>query len=243
MKRKRPESGREIPVSFPSREKPDTHTRGEERPAAGARSKHMQGASDADKARLLDEQEVGPSVEVEVPADAEPLESTGVTEAEIEEVRPEARERGLAEEYLEHLQRLQAEFANYRKRAIKEMRESCDSGKAELVCKLLPVLDDFERALESLTQDAGNQETTKGVGLIYEKLRSVLQAEGLEHVECAGQQFDPNVHEAVVVTRVKEGEDGRVLRDFQKGYSFKGKLIRPSKVEVAQVEEDNAGRE
>lgn len=123
------------------------------------------------------------------------------------------------------------------------MRESCDSGKAELACKLLPVLDDFERALESLEPDAGSREVLKGVRLIYEKLRSILQSEGLEHLQCMGQQFDPNVHEAVVVTRVNDGEDGRVLRDFEKGYAFKGKLIRPSKVEVAKVEEEDAGRE
>ena len=236
MKRKKPESGREIPISFAPRAGRDKQAEGK---AAGDTS----AASEADKARLLDEQEVGAAAGIELPQEAELLEGTGVTEAEVEEVRPEGRERGLADEYLEHLQRLQAEFANYRKRALKEMRESCDSGKAELVCKLLPVVDDFERALESLTPDKCNQETLKGVRLIYEKLRSVLQAEGLEHLECAGRQFDPNVHEAVVVTRVKEGQDGRVLRDFEKGYAFKGKLIRPSKVEVAQVEENDAGRE
>ena len=238
MKRKKPESGREIHISFPSRAGKDKQSEAEERASEDAPS-----TSEADKARLLDEQEAGSAADAGAPPEAELLEGTGVTQVEVEEVRPEGRERGLANEYLEHLQRLQAEFANYRKRTSKEMRESCDSGKAELVCKLLPVVDDFERALESLTPDACNQESLKGVRLIYEKLRSVLQAEGLEHLECAGQQFDPNVHEAVVVTRVKEGQDGRVLRDFEKGYAFKGKLIRPSKVEVAQVEEDDAGRE
>ncbi len=241
MKRKRPESEREIPISFHSRGDADKQAR-KKNETAGERAP----ASESDKVRLLDEQEAGPGAGAEQAA-TELLEGTGVTEAETRagaaEARPAAKERGLAEEYLEHLQRLQAEFANYRKRALKEMRESCDSGKAELACKLLPVLDDFERALESLEPDAGSQEALKGVRMIYEKLRSVLQAEGLEHLQCAGQQFDPNVHEAVVVTRVDGGEDGRVLRDFQKGYAFKGKLIRPSKVEVAKVEEEDAGRE
>jgi molecular chaperone GrpE len=235
MKRKKPESEREIPISFVSR---GDKRAGAERQAADDRSP----ASEADRARLLDEQEAGSATGVE-PVAAELLEGTGVTDAETEEARPAGKERGLAQEYLEHLRRLQAEFANYRKRALKEMRESCDSGKAELVCKLLPVLDDFERALENIKTDAGNQEALKGVRLIYEKMRSVLQAEGLEHLQCAGQQFDPHVHEAVVVTRLGQGKDGRILRDFEKGYAFKGKLIRPSKVEVAQVEEDDAGRE
>ena len=235
IKRKKPESEREIPISFVSRADRQART---ERQAAEDRSP----ASEADKARFLDEQEAGSVAGIE-PAAAELLEGTGVTEAETGEARPGGKERAQAQEYLDHLQRLQAEFANYRKRTLKELRESCDSGKAELACKLLPVLDDFERALESIKPAAGNQEALKGVRLIYEKMRSVLQAEGLEHLQCAGQQFDPNVHEAVVVTRVDEGKDGKILRDFEKGYAFKGKLIRPSKVEVAQVEEDDAGRE
>ncbi len=234
IKRKKPESEREIPISFVSRADKQART---ERQAAEGRSP----ASEANKARLLDEQEAGSVASIE--AAAELLEGTGVTETETGEARPVGKERAQAQEYLDHLQRLQAEFANYRKRTLKELRESCDSGKAELACKLLPVLDDFERALESIRPDTGNQEALKGVRLIYEKLRSVLQAEGLEHLTCAGQQFDPNVHEAVVVTRVDDGKDGRILRDFEKGYAFKGKLIRPSKVEVAQVEEDDAGRE
>ena len=241
MKRKKPESEREIPISFLSRAGVGKHGRAKDETA-----EERPPASEADKVRLLDEQEAGPETGIE-PAATELLEGTGVAEAErgpeTAEGRPAAKERGLAEEYLGHLQRLQAEFANYRKRSLKEMRESCDSGKAELVCKLLPVLDDFERALESLKSDAGSQEALKGVRLIYEKLRSVLQAEGLEHLHCEGQKFDPNVHEAVVVTRVNEGQEGTILRDFQKGYSFKGKLIRPSKVEVAKVEEEGKGQE
>jgi molecular chaperone GrpE len=232
IRRKNPESGREIPISFVSRKDAEKQAQAEEQLAV----------SEADRARLLDEQEAGPASGIEPAPGAELLEGTGVTAAELEEARPKGKERDLAQEYLEHLQRLQAEFANYRKRALKEMRESCDSGKAELACKLLPVLDDFERALESLEPDAGSREVLKGVRLIYEKLRSILQSEGLEHLQCMGQQFDPNVHEAVVVTRVKEGDDGRILRDFEKGYVFKGKLIRPSKVEVAQVEDEDAGR-
>ncbi len=237
IKRKKPESEREIPISFVSRADADKQARTEKRKA-----EDRQSASDAEKARLLDEQEAGSATDIG-PAAADLPEDAGVIEVEAEEVGPEVREKSQAQEYLDHLQRLQAEFANYRKRTLKELRESCDSGKAELMCKLLPVVDDFERALESLKPDAANQEALRGVRMIYEKLRSVLQAEGLEHVQCAGKQFDPNVHEAVVVTRVREGKDARILRDFEKGYAFKGKLIRPSKVEVAQVEDDEAGRE
>jgi molecular chaperone GrpE len=153
-------------------------------------------------------------------------------EREIEE------ERDLAQEYLDHLQRLQAEFANYRKRARREILEAYDYAKAELICKLLPVVDDLERAIESLGSGCNDEEALKGVRLIYEKLKSTLQAEGLEAIECKGKRFDPNFHEAVVVTKANEGTEGEIVKDFQKGYTFKGKLVRPSKVEVKQIQSD-----
>ncbi|MCX5801764.1 MAG: nucleotide exchange factor GrpE [Candidatus Eisenbacteria bacterium] len=153
-------------------------------------------------------------------------------ESEIEE------ERNLAQEYLDHLQRLQAEFANYRKRTQRELVEAYDYAKAELICKLLPVMDDLERAIESLDSNSDSEEVLRGVRLIYGKLKSTLQVEGLEAIVCKGQSFDPNFHEAVVVTKVKEGADGEIVKDFQKGYTFKGKLVRPSKVEVTQIQSD-----
>lgn len=155
-----------------------------------------------------------------------------VSEAVAEE------EENLAQEYLDHLQRLQAEFANYRKRAQKELIEAYDYAKAELMCKLLPVIDDLERAVESLDSSCNSEEALKGVKLIYAKLKFALQAEGLEAIQCRGKRFDPNLHEAVVVTQVNEGADNEIIKDFQKGYTFKGKLVRPSKVEVAQIESD-----
>jgi len=159
--------------------------------------------------------------------------------ASVEEIEKEIeQERNLAQEYLEHLQRLQAEFSNYRKRSQKEILEAYDYAKAELICRLLPVVDDLERAMESLDSDCDSKEALKGVKLVYGKLKSALQAEGLEAIECKGKGFDPNYHEAVVVTKSGEGVDGQVIRDFQKGYTFKGRLVRPSKVEVRQVQSD-----
>jgi molecular chaperone GrpE len=147
--------------------------------------------------------------------------------------------KGEAREYLEQLQRVQAEFANYKKRVQREMLESYDYAKGELICRLLPVMDDMERAIESLAPNCENDEAAKGVKLIYEKLKSTLEAEGVEPIECKGRAFDPNVHEAVMVTKVDEGEDSTVVKDFQKGYTYKGKLIRPSKVEVTQLHNDS----
>lgn len=165
-------------------------------------------------------------------ADTSEVEVGKEIEKQIEE------EKNLAQEYLDHLQRLQAEFANYRKRAQKELVEAYDYAKGELACKLLPVIDDLERAIESLDSNCSSEETLKGVKLIYGKLKSTLQAEGLEAIQCKGTRFDPNLHEAVVVTKVREGADNEIIKDFQKGYTFKGRLVRPSKVEVAQIESD-----
>jgi molecular chaperone GrpE len=151
----------------------------------------------------------------------------------VKEVKGEARE------YLEQLQRVQAEFANYKKRVQREMLESYDYAKGELICRLLPVMDDLERAIESLAPNCENDDAAKGVKLIYEKLKSTLQTEGVAPIECKGELFDPNFHEAVMVTKVEEGEDSRVVKDFQKGYTYKGKLIRPSKVEVTQLQTDS----
>jgi molecular chaperone GrpE len=165
--------------------------------------------------------------------------SRGQAVAEEEAEAEAENKKDLAAEYLEQLQRVQAEFANYRKRVQREMLEAYDYAKSELVCKLLPVLDDMERAIESLPPDCGNDEAAKGVKLIYDKLKSTLKAEGVEAIECKGKTFDPNFHEAVMVTRVDDGEDCTVVKDFQKGYTYKGKLIRPSKVEVTQLQNDS----
>jgi molecular chaperone GrpE len=166
--------------------------------------------------------------------------SDAVAEQEIgKEIEREIEdERNLAQEYLDHLQRLQAEFANYRKRAQREILEAYDYAKAQLICKLLPVVDDVERAIESLDSGCNSEEALKGVRLIYGKLKAALQSEGLEAIECKGKRFDPNFHEAVVVTKASEGTEGEIVKDFQKGYTFKGKLVRPSKVEVKQIQSD-----
>ena len=176
------------------------------------------------------------SLENEIPDTGSEAVAEQVIGKEIE--REIEEERDLAREYLDHLQRLQAEFANYRKRAQREILEAYDYAKAQLICKLLPVVDDLERAIESLDSGCDNDEALKGVRLIYGKLKSTLQAEGLETIECKGKRFDPNFHEAVVVTKTSEGTEGEIVKDFQKGYTFKGKLVRPSKVEVKQIRSD-----
>jgi len=100
----------------------------------------------------------------------------------------------------------------------------------DLVRQIVPVLDDFERALKIETSD---RNYAKGIELIYQRLSETLKKMGLEPIETAGQQFDPNLHQAVERVQTEDTEDQAILGEFQKGYNFKGKLLRPAMVRVA----------
>lgn len=134
--------------------------------------------------------------------------------------------------YVEQLQRLQAEFSNYRKRVEKERESLFSTAKGELVVKLLPVLDDFERMLNH--HQNGNSCSVDGVRMIYQNLKKLLMEEGLEEIPSVGEAFDPEFHEAVGVEETEADQDGMVLEDWQKGYRFGGRLLRPSRVKVGR---------
>lgn len=137
-----------------------------------------------------------------------------------------------AQEYLELLQRIQAEFSNYKKRIERDKWELSTKIKGKLIQDLLPVLDDFERMLSSCLEDNGRLK--EGARLIYEKLLNVLKKEGLEPFSAQGKDFDPSLHEAVFVVDTPPELDGKVLEEWQKGYLFKGELLRPAKVKVGR---------
>lgn len=123
-----------------------------------------------------------------------------------------------------------AEFDNARRRAERERSEYLQYASMEAVRELLPVLDDFERALKVETAD-GNY--AKGVELIYNRLAESLRKMGLEPIETEGKTFDPNIHQAIERVHTDEAEDQEILGEFQRGYNFKGKLLRPAMVRVA----------
>lgn len=151
-------------------------------------------------------------------------------------VADKKRNSGASEkEYIDQLKRLQAEFSNYRKRVDKERERLSSTGKGELVLKLLPVLDDFERMVNHHQQ--GNPCSLDGVQLIYQNLRKILSDEGLEEIPSIGERFDPEFHEAVGVEETGEDQDGLVLEESQKGYRFGEKLLRPSRVKVGKYVE------
>jgi molecular chaperone GrpE len=126
--------------------------------------------------------------------------------------------------------RARAEFDNARKRSERERYDYLQFAAMDLVREALPVLDDFERALKVETAD---REYAKGVELIYSRLYETLKKMGLEPIESQGKPFDPNVHQAVERVETTDAEDHTVLGEFQRGYYFNGKLLRPAMVRVA----------
>lgn len=142
------------------------------------------------------------------------------------------RDQLLAEkaDLCDRLLRARAEFDNARRRTERERSDYLQFAAIDLVKDVLPVLDDFERALKVETAD---RNYAKGVELIYQRLYDTLKKLGLEPIETAGRTFDPNLHQAVERVETVEAEDQTVLGEFQKGYNFKGKLLRPAMVKVA----------
>lgn len=128
------------------------------------------------------------------------------------------------------LLRRQAEFDNFRKRIDRERSEQSQYASMEAVRDLIPVLDDFERALKA---DCNSPDYARGVELIFNRMVDALRKIGLEPMDSIGKPFDPHQHQAVERVETKEQEDNTVLGEFQRGYSFKGRLLRPAMVRVA----------
>ncbi len=129
--------------------------------------------------------------------------------------------------------RRQAEFENFRKRVQREQMEFSEYSSMEAVRALLPNLDDFERALKSAPAGAESSEFVKGVELIYQRLLDSLKKLGLEPVDTVNQKFDPHTQHAVEMVENDEVEDHTILDEYQRGYNFKGRLLRPAMVKVS----------
>ncbi|WP_366924116.1 nucleotide exchange factor GrpE [Metallumcola ferriviriculae] len=135
------------------------------------------------------------------------------------------------EELNRNFLRLQADFDNFRKRSRKEQQEFMRYASQSLIEKLLPVIDNFERALSS--DDSQSQSFKAGIEMIYKQLVGILEQEGLVEIETEGQDFDPNFHEAVMQVKNDECPDNMVIEVMQKGYKLKDKVVRPAMVKVA----------
>lgn len=128
------------------------------------------------------------------------------------------------------LQRRQAEFENFRRRVEKERSELLEFSAMDTVKALLPVLDDFERALKV---EGADKEYARGMQLIYQRFYEALKKLGLEPLSTEGALFDPHIHHAVEMVDTTEHPDQAILDEYQRGYKFKGRLLRPAMLKVA----------
>ena len=133
------------------------------------------------------------------------------------------------EEKDNRVKRLQADFENFRRRTSKEREELANVVTQDLLKSMLPILDNFDRAMAAEQKD--NESFQKGVEMIYTQLHETLKNAGLELIDTAGQKFDPNFHQAVMRVENPDLEDDTIAQELQKGYIVKGRVIRPSMVQ------------
>ena len=131
---------------------------------------------------------------------------------------------------MDRLLRRQAEFDNFRRRAEREKSDILEFANTESVRAILPILDDFERALKTHTAD---KVYARGMELIYQRLSESLKKLGLEPITSKGQKFDPHLHHAVDMVETDDVEEQTILDEYQQGYNFRGRLLRPAMVKVA----------
>jgi molecular chaperone GrpE len=134
-------------------------------------------------------------------------------------------------EYVSHIQRLQADFENFKKQTEKQKQEIIKFANENLIINILDSYEDLERALE---QSKNDEELREGIKLIYSKLKTVLEKEGLEKIPAKGEKFDPFKHEALMVEASDDHENGDIIDELLKGYLLKDKVIKYSKVRVCK---------
>ena len=137
------------------------------------------------------------------------------------------------EELTDKHQRLMAEFQNYRNRSEKEKSAMFEVGARSIIEKLLPIVDNFERGIAALSEEEQKSPTGQGMNLIYKQLMTAFEEMGVTVIEAKGQQFDPELHNAVMHEDNDELEENVVVEEFQKGYKYRDSVIRHSMVKVA----------
>jgi molecular chaperone GrpE len=169
---------------------------------------------------------------VDSPA-AQAADAPQLTAEEIDQLKDEARK---AQEHWNQLLRTAADFENYKKRAARERTEAGKYAIESLLQKLIPVMDNFEMALNAANASPGGSVDAlqTGVNMIYQQLKKALAEAGLQEVNATGQKFDPNLHEALSQAESAEVPEGTVLQQLRKGYKLHDRLIRPASVVVAK---------
>lgn len=174
----------------------------------------------------------------------EPLEDfdqeTDVEEISVDEHFKELEEsRKRADEYLDSLQRLQAEFDNYKKRVDKEKADLIEYANTNLISQLIDVMENLERGVVSAKDSDDIESVVKGMEMVCIQLKGILESKGLKPIEAEGKKFDTCYHEAMMKTPSDEYPNNTVIEEFQKGYKIKDRVIRYSKVRVSVDENKN----
>ncbi len=176
---------------------------------------------------MIEDQHTSQRIEIPISSDDETV-LNPVSEEKLQDSRPEE-----GEIVRDQLQRLQAEFLNYKRRVEREKEEIGSYARGNLIREVLPVLDDLGRLIDHHGDD--ESVAVESVQLILQKFNKILTDEGLEPIEASDAEFDPEIHEALSVETVPVEKDGKILEEWEKGYRYHGRLLRPSRVKVGKA--------
>ncbi len=187
--------------------------------------------------RKSDESTPKVPIEFEAPVEElgmeEPVEQGSIdTDIEVMQTEIEALRKSVEEAESGYI-RVLADFDNFRKRQRDETARLANCAREDLVLKLLPIVDNFDRALAAAADEHSYESLVEGVSLTLKQIREMLQREGLEAIDATGQQFDPEFHEALMRVETDEYPENTVIDELEKGYTLNGKLLRPARVRVA----------
>jgi molecular chaperone GrpE len=146
-------------------------------------------------------------------------------------------------ELFEKLQRVSADYANFQKRAPKQITDTIAYEKEKIIKTLLPVLDNFEHTLQNAQSAESLDVLVKGIQIVYDQMLDILKSHGVEQIKALGEKFDPSLHQAMMQKAQSEQEENIVLEEFQKGYKLNGRVIRPTKVIVNKLQIEQAAQQ
>ena len=178
-------------------------------------------------------QDVNGTGEIQDVNAAPQAQADGVSEVDQLKARIAELEKEAAE-YKDQWLRAAADYKNFKRRTDQERADLIRGASAGLVLKLLPVLDDLERAISSVMPEVANSPWYGGFKLIPQKLQTVLESEGVAPIQAVGQDFDPNFHDAVIYEAAGPGQENKVVAELQKGYMLRDRVLRPTMVKVGQ---------
>lgn len=192
----------------------------------------MRGEREVIEMEEREKQEEQQPVDLEAGGEAEAAPEEDKGEDDREKIaRMLEEEKARSEDYFSRLVRLQADFENYRKRVSREREDLLKYANEQLISGLLPVVDNFDRALSVKNDDL--EKLLAGVEMISRQIRDVLAGQGLEAIPTVGEQFNPEYHEAVMKEESGDHPENTVIEELRRGYTYKGKVIRPAMVKVA----------